>query len=445
VDLPDAGTSTAPNAAEPGRRLRILFIAEAVSLAHIARPFVLAQSLDPSRYEVHFACDPRFNRLLGPMPFEHHSIRTITIAELDVKLAQGRPFYSTQRLEEYVEDDRRVLAEVAPDLVVGDDRWSLSVSARLAGIPSIAIANAYWSPYARRRFPLPDVVWTRFFGVKLTSMGFRVYRPLIFALYCMPLNRVRRKHGLPSLGSDICRMFTDGDYTLYADAPEQVPTYDRPPNHQYLGPVLWSPAVELPSWWDSLPTDRPIVYATLGTSGGRNLLQVVLTALADLPVTVIAATADRSDLTNVPANAYIADYLPGVAAAARSSVVICNGGSMTTQQGLGAGVPVVGLATNLDQHMNMEALERAGAGILLRTERIKSRSVAEAVQRAIGQPEYRQAAQRLAEAFERGYAPFPHHVQSALGLMSGEGSGEELLRRADGCSGRLLAGAEPRK
>ena len=55
MDLPDAGTSTAPNAAEPGRRLRILFIAEAVSLAHIARPFVLAQSLDPSRYEVHFA------------------------------------------------------------------------------------------------------------------------------------------------------------------------------------------------------------------------------------------------------------------------------------------------------------------------------------------------------------------------------------------------------
>jgi len=156
----------------------------------------------------------------------------------------------------------------------------------------------------------------------------------------MPLNRVREKYGLPSLGSNLCRMFTDGDYALYADAPELVPTYDRPANHQYLGPVLWSPAVALPSWWDSLPTDRPIVYATLGTSGGRRLLQVVLNPLADLPVTVGAATADRSDSTNVPANAFVADYLPGEAAAARSAVVICNGGSMTTQQALAAGVPV---------------------------------------------------------------------------------------------------------
>ena len=54
-----------------------------------------------------------------------------------------------------------MLAEIAPDLVVGDLRVSLSVSARLAGIPYVAIANAYWSPYARRRFPLPDVLWTR--------------------------------------------------------------------------------------------------------------------------------------------------------------------------------------------------------------------------------------------------------------------------------------------
>lgn len=68
-----------------------------------------------------------------------------------------------------------------------------------------------------------------------------------------------------------------------------------------------------------------------------------LNALADLPVTVIAATAGRNHLKNVPANAFVADYLPGEAAAARSAVVLCNGGSPTTQQALAAGVPVIGL------------------------------------------------------------------------------------------------------
>ena len=410
--------SAAPDAAEPPvRRLRILFIAEAVNLAHVVRPFVLARSLDPSRYEVHFACDPRFNKLLGPLPFPHHPIRTIPSERFLGNLVQGR-FYTMRTVRQYVEEDRRVLAEVAPDLVVGDLRVSLSVSARLAGVPYVAIANAYWSPYARRRFPLPDVLWTHIFGVRFVRFLFRFERPLLFAMQCLPLNWVRWRNGLPGLGWDLCRKFTDGDYTLYADVPELMPTYDRPANHQYLGPVLWSPAVELPAWWDSLPTDRPIVYATLGTSGGRNLLQVVLTALADLPVTVIAATADRSDLTDVPANAYVADYLPGEAAAARSAVVVCNGGSLSTQQAFVAGVPVVGIVANLDQHLNMEAIERAGAGILLRTERLKSRRVAAALQQAIGRPEYRQAAQRLAEAYGRDFPRFPQHVDSALGLVS---------------------------
>lgn len=350
---PDAGTSTAPNAApEPvARRQRILFVGEAATLAHVVRPFVLARSLDPSRYEVHFACDPRFNKLLGPLPFPHHPIHTVPSEEVLLKIAQGRLFYNTRTLRKYIAADRKILNEIAPDVVVGDNRLSLSVSARLAGIPYIAIANAY------------------------------------------------------------------GDYTLYADVPELVPTYNLPANHRYLGPVLWSPDVKPPTWWHSLPTDRPIIYATLGSSGGKNLLQVVLNALADLPVTVIAATAGRNHLKNVPANAFVADYLPGEAAAARSAVVLCNGGSPTTQQALAAGVPVIGLPSNMDQHLNMEALERAGAGVLLRTERLNTEGVAAAVKQVLSGAEFRQAARRLAEAFGPDFAGFPQHIESALRLV----------------------------
>ncbi|KAA1250517.1 glycosyltransferase [Mycobacterium simiae] len=409
--------STASRAAEsPAPRQRILFIAEAVTLAHVVRPFVLARLLDPSRYEVHFACDPRFNKLLGPLPFSHHPIHTIPSERFLRNLTHGRLFffYNIRTLNKYIAEDSRVLAEVAPDLVVGDLRMSLSVSARLAGIPYISIANAYWSPYARRRFPLPEVLWTRILGVRLVRLVYRLERPIIFALQCLPLNWVRRKHGLPSLGWNLCRIFTEGDYTLYADVPELVSTYDLPANHHYLGPVLWSPAGKSPAWWDALPTDRPIVYVTLGTSGGRNLLQVVLDAMADLPVTVIAATANRSDLSHVPSNVLVAEYLPGEAAAARSAVVVCNGGSLTTQQALVAGVPVVGIASNLDQHLNMEAIERAGAGMLLRTERLKSRSVAQAVTQVLSRSNYQQAAERLAAAFGHDFAHFPQHLQTVL-------------------------------
>ena len=53
--------TTAPNVTDtPPRRRRILFVGEAVTLAHVARPFALARSLDAARYDVQFACDPRF-------------------------------------------------------------------------------------------------------------------------------------------------------------------------------------------------------------------------------------------------------------------------------------------------------------------------------------------------------------------------------------------------
>ncbi|MDQ2694270.1 MAG: glycosyl transferase family 1, partial [Pseudomonadota bacterium] len=183
---------------------------------------------------------------------------------------------------------------------------------------------------------------------------------------------------------------------LYADIPGLVPTAPLPPNHHWLGPILWSPAVALPCWWEGLAADRPLIYVTLGSSGeGDRLLPIVFRALAELPVTVIAATAGRPLPAAVADNVRVADYLPGTEAAARSTLVICNGGSPTTQQALAAGVPVVGIAGNMDQHLNMLCLEDAGAGIRLRAGRLTADGLRAAVQRLLDDPAWRASAARL--------------------------------------------------
>lgn len=130
----------------------------------------------------------------------------------------------------------------------------------------------------------------------------------------------------------------------------------------------------------------------------------MLDALAALPVTVMAATAGAIELGSVPSNAFVAPYLPGDAAARRASVVICNGGSPTSQQALAAGVPVIGIAGNLDQFLNMHGVLAAGAGVLLRADRFHEASLRLAVTRLLGDELARQAAQLLATAF-RAYAP----------------------------------------
>lgn len=410
--------------AQPTRRPRILFVGEAVSLAHVARPCALARSLDADQYDVHLACDPRFNHLLGSLPFPHWPIRSITSEQFLKALARGQPIYSTADLRAYVAEDRRLLAAVQPDMVVGDFRLSLSVSARLAGIPYATITNAYWSPYARLSYPVPDLPITRLLGVRLATVLFRLVRPVAFALHCIPLNRVRREHGLPSLGSDLRRIYTDADYTLYADIPGLVPMADLPPQHRFIGPVLWSPAVEPPHWWHSLPTDKPIVYVTLGSSGRSDLLQMVLSTLAELPVTVIAATAGRVTLNAVPPNAYVAEYLPGEEAASRAAVVICNGGSPTTQQALAAGKPVIGIASNLDQHLNMSALEHAGLGVRLRAERFTQSNLGATVREIVVNQFVRDAAHSIGTRFEefsmrQRFCHFLHsHMQAGSGGVS---------------------------
>lgn len=132
---------------------------------------------------------------------------------------------------------------------------------------------------------------------------------------------------------------------------------------------------------------------------------MVLQALAGLPVTVIAATAGRVTVTDKPANAFVADYLPGDLAAARSRLVICNGGSPTTQQALSSGTPVLGLASNLDQLLNMQAIAAVGGGTLLRAGQASIETVRTAAWALLLSVRAKQAAQRLATECRRWNAP----------------------------------------
>src|SRR5262245_25100230 len=133
---------------DPGnaRRKRILFVAEAVTLAHVARPVYLARGLDAARYDVHLACDGRYDRLLGELPFARHPLHSISGEQFLRALDQGSPLYDAATLDAYVQEDVALLKALAPDVVVGDFRLSLAVSARLTNTPYATISNAYWSP-----------------------------------------------------------------------------------------------------------------------------------------------------------------------------------------------------------------------------------------------------------------------------------------------------------
>ena len=377
----------------------ILFVADAVTLAHVARPCALARRIDPTKFSVVLACDPRYQGFLRSLDFPILPLPSLASERFLQAAANGRPLYDTQTLRGYVRDDLALLESVRPAAVVGDHRLSLSVSARVAGVPYLSIINAYWSPYTiERLLPLPELPINRWIGAGLAQSLFKLAWPFASAWHSMPLNRVRRDHGLPGLGWDWFRAYTDADFTLYADARELVPTTDLPASHAYLGPILWSPDVPLPAWWNDLPADRPVIYATMGSSGDPTVLELILDALADLPVTVVATTAGHSRGFSAPANSRLVDYAPGDQLAARADLMICNGGSLTAYQSLISGKPLLGIASHMDQHLSMAYVQKAGVGKMLRSEALTATTLRRTAEQLLADPAMQQRARNLSRA-----------------------------------------------
>jgi len=312
-------------------------------------------------------------------------------------LAGGKPLYTLGTLLGYVEGDLKVITAVKPDIIVGDFRLSLAVSAELADTPYVTISNACWSPYTRQRYTVPELPLTRILGTKLGQWVFSLARPVAFASHCLPMHRLRRRYGLKSLGWDLRKVYTHADYTLYADIPGLYRTSGLPGNHRFIGPVIWSPRLPLPDWWGDIPSGRPIIYVTLGSSGQGELLPGIITALGQLEVTALIATAGADLPGSLPGNVYLAKYLPGEEAVKLASLVVCNGGSPTTHQALAQGVPVIGIAGNLDQYLNMQTLEAAGAGQLLRAGACDENALVGAIENVLYDPSYRAVAGSLSD------------------------------------------------
>lgn len=375
-------------------RRRVLFFAEPATLAHVVRPIVLAGALARDEFEVCVATGIDFQHHVKAAGLNVCDLSCIgTRACLDAVTA-GRPVFSYKVLQRYVEDDLRVIDEFRPDIVVGDFRLSLAVSARLARTPYVAISNAYWSPFADTPFDVPVHAATKLVGAGFANRVFHLLRPLIFAQHSLPMHRLRRQHGMPSLGFDLKQAFSEGDITVFADVPELVPT--RSPGlgtrYRYIGPITWSPPAPLPAALAEGSDARPLVYVSMGSSGDASALDVIVSAVVAAGCRVAVAAPGRRWAPALGDSVVAADMLPGSEVSAMASLVICNGGSPSVHQALQQGTPVIGIPTNLDQLLNMHFVVRSGAGLSLRADQVSAAALARLLQRVLRDPSFRERA-----------------------------------------------------
>ena len=156
----------------------------------------------------------------------------------------------------------------------------------------------------------------------------------------------------------------------------------------------------LPDWWNG--SHWPLVYLTFGSVAPTmdffpGLYRDALAALALLPVRVLVTVGrerDPQDLGPVAPNVHVARWVPQADVMPHAAAIVCHGGSGTVRTALCSGVPTIVVPLLADQPYNGRRVEQLGAGIALDG---VSR-LGDAVRRLLGDPSYRDAAARIADA-----------------------------------------------
>ena len=349
---------------------KILFLAEAVSLAHVGRPLVLAEWAKMNGFEIYFACSDGglVKTNTNPQEYNLHSLFTINSQLFYDRVNVANFFYTSSELKNYVQFYIKLIIMINPDLIVSDFRLTASISAELMNKPLLNLSNAYWCPNYSCHFPAPEFSIFKYLPQKSSDLLFSLIRPILFKTFGKELNQLREHFGL-TRKSDFRVLYTDGTYTAYLYMQDFINLKNLPKNHFYLGPVIWSPKK------DGQKIDfkgQNYVYITMGSSGENKWLPLIIAAVLKLNYQIILSGINESEkmelLHTFPqllGKSIIEPLISAEMILKHCRLTVCHGGSGTVYQSLSHGTPVLCLPKNPDQSLVSMALEEKNLGRFL--------------------------------------------------------------------------------
>ena len=225
------------------------------------------------------------------------------------------------------------------------------------------------------------------------------------------VNEMRQHYGLSPLTSSIIEYTGQMPLYLVPSAPEfDYNRRDLPPSVHYIGSCVWNkPHHEpTPSWLAEIPKGQPWVHVTEGTCHMQApiVLRAAAQGLAHRPMQVIMTTGGNRnpedlDLGPIAANVRVERWVAHSDLLPHTDVVVTTGGAGTVMAALCAGVPLIVVPTEWDKPENAQRVVAAGAGLRLSPRHCTPERLHAAVEQVLGDPTFRQNAQRLATTFSR--------------------------------------------
>lgn len=278
------------------------------------------------------------------------------------------------------------------DLVIADCAWfGVLATARAAAVPSVGLMSTIY---------VADVPQFAHNPALVTAA-----------------NAVRRSLEQPEVDTLTDEMLEVDRLLTLTSRSFELPSV-RPPAHvRYVGPQLPEPATSGHTDFRLPPGDAPVALISLSTTDQPQsaLLRRIITAVGSLPVRAVVTVGpvDPGELPK-PDNVVLERFVPHDRILPRASLVITHAGHGTVMAAVSDGVPLVCVPMGRDQPAVAAPVWHHGIGVSVDPDAVPSELHA-AVERVLGDPSYRVAAERISGLLEPADLVV-HEVESCPGV-----------------------------
>ena len=308
----------------------------------------------------------------------------------DMKFDPPELIGSAELARAFIEGQREALRELQPDLVL-HSFWQVgSIAARLEGIPTISFL-----PVA------PSVVVD---NLHKSRLGLVTQHNLTQAI----IDSGWQGDPPTTIYDQVA-----ADLTIINDLPEFYAEIPLPRNTAITGPIFHDGTYgkQLDHQLVHLLTvddERPKIFVTMGSSGTKQVLLEAVRAITNgaatgnwtaiiLAPSAIAPIDEVKQIIGSTPNIYITDqFIPALPIAELADVVITHGGQATLQTALAGGTPVVGVAMQMEQQINLTNVTNFGAGIRISADQWRAPIIEDSIKKIINTESYQLRAQELA-------------------------------------------------
>lgn len=179
--------------------------------------------------------------------------------------------------------------------------------------------------------------------------------------------------------------------------------YTGPLQNPSIQESISFPDISFP--WEKL-TDKPLIYASLGTLQNRvpEIFQCIASATAELDVQLVISLGNPNNNPSdydLPDSVIVVSFAPHQKLINKASLVITHGGMNTTLGALSSGVPMVAIPITNEQPGIASRIARTGAGEVLSLRNLSVSKLQTAIKGVLTEPSYQNNAQRLQQAILR--------------------------------------------